>query len=266
MTTRQPMTRYAACLAFLALALGLGAGTARAEFVLVENFEGLQPGSIGGQNGWYASGLSSKVVTLSGQGDNQVLELIVTSGVLRKGLTIPEDETRMLFLRFRFDGHHNYSLGMSHLSAPTEYDDFGPELRRVSAQDRLEIHNGSNYDVLDELTPRTWYNLWALVDNASGTTRAWLHARDGEAATAGDQLAAGAQTVFNFRTFSGGDLVNFYLKAADGSSGRDPLWLDDIHIENVDGSVNLANPVPEPATLSLLALACLPALRRRRRA
>jgi len=261
-TTRQTITRYATCLAFLAL--GLAAGAARAEFILVENFEGLDLGSIGGQNGWYASGLSGHVVTLSGQGDNQLLELTVNTGVLRKGLTIPQGETRMLFLRFRFDGSHNYSLGMSNLSAPTEYDDFGPELRRVTAQDRLEIHNGVNFDVLAELSPLTWYNLWALVDNASGDTQVWMHARDGEAAGAADQLDANGQTVFNFRTPSSGDLINFYLKAADGGSGRDPLWLDDIHIENVDGSANLANPVPEPATLSLLALGGLATMRRKR--
>jgi len=262
MTIRETVTRYAACLAFLAL--GLGAGTAQAGFILVENFEDLDLGSIDGQNGWDASGLGGDVVTLPGQGDNQVLELTVNTGVLRKGLTIPQGETRMLFLRFRFDGSHNYSLGMSHLSAPTEYGDFGPELRRVTAQDRLEIHNGQNYDVLDELDSLTWYNLWALVDNTSGTTQVWLHTRDGEAAEAGDQLDANGQTVFNFRNFSGQDLISFYLKAADGGSGRDPLWLDDIHIENVNGLANLANPVPEPTTLSLLALACLPALRRRR--
>ena len=104
------------------------------------------------------------------------------------------------------------------------------------------------------------------MDNAAGTTQVWLHARDGEGAEAADQLDdADGDTVFKFRTPSNGDLVNFYLKAADGGSGRDPLWLDDIHIENVDGSGNLANPVPEPTALSLLVLACLPALRRRRR-
>ena len=263
MTTRQTMTGYAVCLVFLAL--GLGAGAAQAEFILVENFEGLELDSIDGQNGWDASGLGGDVVTLLGQGDNQVLELTVNTGVLRKGLTIPQGETRMLFLRFRFDGHHNYSLGMSHLLAPTEYGEFGPELRRVSAQDRLEIHNGLNYDLLAEPDPLTWYNLWVLVDNASGASQVWLHSRDGEAAEAGDQLDAGGETVFSFRYFNGLDLLNFYLKAADGGSGRDPLWLDDIHIENVDGSVNLANPVPEPTTLSLLTFGGLAVLRRRRK-
>ncbi len=265
MMTRQTMTGNVACLVLLGLAVGLGAGVAQAEFLVVEDFEGLDLDRIGGQNGWVASGLSGEVVTLPGQGDNQVLELTVDTGVLRKGLTIPTGETRMLFLRFRFDGSHNYSLGMSRLTAPTEYSDFGPELRRVTAQDRLEIHDGSTYETLDELTHLTWYNLWALVDNASGTTQVWMHARDGQAATTGDQLDDDeGDTVFNFRSFvSGNDLVNFYLKASDGGSGPAPLWLDDIYMENVDGSANLTNPVPEPTTAVLLVLACLPALRRR---
>jgi len=265
MMARQTITCNVACLALLGLALGLGSGVAQAEFVVVEDFEGLTLGSIGGQNGWVASGLGGVVVTLPGQGDNQVLKLDVDTGVLRKGLVIPKDQKRMLFLRFRFDGSHNYSLGMSHLSAPDEYSDFGPELRRVTAQDRLEIHDGSTYETLDELTSLTWYNLWALVDNDAGTTQVWMHTRDGQAATTGDQLEDDdGDTVFNFRTFSGNDLVNFYLKASDGGSGSDPLWLDDIYMENVYGSANLGNPVPEPTALSLLVLACLPALRRRR--
>lgn len=265
MTLCKTMTRNIALIVLLGLALGLWAGVAQADFALVEDFEGLDLGGIGGQNGWVASGLSGQVVTLPGQGDNQVLELDVDTGILRKGLTIPEDETRMLFLRFRFDGSHNYSLGMSHLSAPDEYSDFGPELRRVTAQDRLEIHDGSTYESLDELNPLTWYNLWALVDNAAGTTQVWMHSRDGQAATPTDQLDDDeGDTVFSFRTFSGKDLVNFYLKAAEGGSGSDPLWLDDIYMEAVDGWANLTNPVPEPTVLSLLVLACLPVLRRGR--
>ena len=262
MTARQTVTRYAACLALLAL--GLGAGVAQADFIVVEDFESLALGSIDGQNGWDAAGMGGLVTTLPGEPDNQVLELSVNTGVLRKPLMILPGETRMLFLRFRFDGSHNYSVGMSHLSNPSEYDHFGPEIRRVAAMDRLEIHNGVSYSPLAELDSLTWYNLWALVDNASGNTQVWLHTRDGEPATAADQLDDAGQTVFDFRTFTALALRTFYIKAADGGSGYDPLWLDDIYMEGVNGAVNLSNPVPEPTTLTLLALAGMAMLRRKR--
>jgi hypothetical protein len=58
---------------------------------------------------------------------------------------------------------------------------------------------------------------------------------------------------------------HFYLKAADGGSGQDPLWIDDIYIENT-AAMNLATPVPEPAAGWLIATEALVLLRRRRAA
>lgn len=261
------MVRHVACV--VSVVLGLSTGIARGEFLLVEDFEGLDLAPINGQNEWYASSQSSQVVTLPAEGPNQALKVVATPGVLHKGATIPHEETRTLFLRFRFEGHHAYSFGMSHLISPDEISHFGPELRRVSALDRLEIHNGLNYDVLDTLQPATWYNLWALVNNDSDDTQVWLHSRPGEGATPADQLDSGGQTVFNFRTETSIDLVKFYIKTADGGSGGDPLWIDDIYLE-VDHSdtPNLTNPVPEPHALICLAsfaLALVCYLRRRRR-
>jgi len=254
--------RQVACI--VCLALGLATGAARGGFLLVEDFDDLQLGPINGQDGWFVSGLNADVTTLPGEGANQAIEVTVNSGVLHKGATVPQGDTRMLFLRFRFEGQHAYSIGMSHLASPTESSDFGPELRKVSAHDRLEIHNGSTYDFLVNLVPATWYNLWTLIDNDAGNTQVWLHARPGEGATAADQLDSAGQTVFNFRTHTGLDLVTFYIKAADGGSGRDPLWIDDIYLEGTS-AVNLANPVPEPATLALLAIGGAGLLVRHRR-
>ncbi|MBE3095964.1 MAG: PEP-CTERM sorting domain-containing protein [Planctomycetes bacterium] len=251
--------RQVACI--VCVALGLATGAARGEFLLVEDFDDLQLGPINGQDGWSAVSVGSEVVNL---GDNQALEVTVTSGVLHKDALIPQEQTRMLFLRFCFEGQHAYSFGMSYLTSPTQIGDFGPELRKVSAQDRLEIHNGSTYDFLVNLVPATWYNLWALIDNDADNTQVWLHTRPGEGATAADQLDAGGQTMFDFRTDTSGDLVKFYIKAADGGSGRDPLWIDDIYLEGTS-AVNLANPVPEPATLALLAFGGLGVLLRGRR-
>lgn len=250
------MVRHVACVVFVVLRLA--AGIARGEFVLVEDFEGLDLAPISGQNEWYASSQTSQVVTLPDEGPNQALKVTATPGVLHKSATIPHQETRMLFLRFRFEGAHEYSFGMSHLTSPDETKHFGPELRRVSAQDRLEIHNGLNYDELTTLEPATWYNLWALVNNDSDDTQVWLHTRPGEGATPADQLDAAGQTVFNFRTETSTDLVKFYIKAAAGGSGADPFWIDDIYLEAEDNDTpNLTNPVPEPHALICLASAAV---------
>ena len=57
-------------------------------------------------------------------------------------------------------------------------------------------------------------------------------------------------------------------EAAEGGSGNDPLWIDDIYLEDSNGQ-NLANPVPEPQSLAGLAsfalvLVCYLRVRRRR--
>ena len=261
------MVRHAAWVVFVAV--GLTTGVARGEFALVEDFDDLALGPIDGQDGWQAVGLG-EVVTLPGEGPNQSLKVTATPGVLHKGARIPDLKTRTLFLRFRFEGQHAYSFGMSHYDSPTEIGHFAPELRRVTRDDWLEIHNGLNYDRLTTLEPETWYNLWALVNNDSDDTQVWLHSRPGEAATPGDQLHdSGGETVFNFRSETDTDLVKFYIKAADGGSGRDPFWIDDIYLEAEDGDApNLTNPVPEPNSLICLAsfaLALICYLRGRRR-
>ena len=224
------------------LVLIFGVAPAQADYGVVEDFDDLALGSIDGQDGWNISGMGGNVVTLPEDDANQVLEITVDSGVLHKGATIPEGDTRMLFLRFRFNGHHNYSLGMSHLSLPTEFSDFGPELRKASAHDRIEINNGQTYDFLTNVEPLTWYNLWAQIDNDSGNTQVWLHSRPGGGAGAADQLESDGQTVFDFRTDLSRDLVKFYIKAADGGSGQDPLWIDDIYLED-SNALNLTSPV-----------------------
>lgn len=241
MATRNHLDSHLVARSTLPILLVLCISDVRAEFVVLDNFDELVAGPIDGQNDWEVVGLGGEVVTLPTNSTNQALELDVTSGVVRKGAVIPNGDTRMLFMKFSFDGQHTYSFGMSQVFSPAEFVDFGPELRRASALNLLEIHNGQTYDVLAALEPRVWYNVWANIDNDSGNTQVWMHSREGDGALASDQLDADGQIEFDFRSDYNTDLVNFFIKAADGGSGTGLLWIDDIYLENSD-SLNLSNP------------------------
>ena len=100
------------------------------------------------------------------------------------------------------------------------------------------------YDVLETLTPGTWYNIWVLVNNSADTYQVWMNSDPGGDAQAGDQLAnSSAETVFGFRTATAADLINFFIKTGGGDSPVDgQFYLDDIYLEDTDDT-NLSNPL-----------------------
>ena len=231
------------------------AGYAEAVFVLVEDFDALTAGAINGQNGWAAASSTSVVTSDPSDGLNQVLAVTTNSTHLYKNTTIPNDQARTLFLRFRFTGLQNYSFGMSDVLVPDQIGEFESELNMTNSSNDLRINNGGVYDVLALLNTDTWYNVWMFIDNQNDTTEIYLNSTMGAAATAGDKLSNTlSETVFDFRIGGTKDLVNFFIKTGGGDSGNSgPLYIDDIYLESA-GSLNLSNPVPEPATLLLLGL------------
>jgi hypothetical protein len=144
-----------------------------------------------------------------------------------------------------------YSFGLSHLLNPDEFSDFGPELGMAAETagdpgNDFRVANGSTigiYDVLETLTPGTWYNTWVLVDHSADTYQVWMNADPGGDAQASDQMANdAAETVFGFRTATASDLINFFIKTGGGSSPVDGrFYIDDIYLENT-GATNLSNP------------------------
>ena len=107
------------------------------------------------------------------------------------------------------------------------------------------------YDVLETLAPGTWYNIWVLVNNTSDTYEVWMNSDPGGDAQASDQMANdAAETLFGFRTATGNDLINFFIKTGGGNSPVDGrFYIDDIYLEDTD-DINLNNPVsavPIPA-------------------
>jgi hypothetical protein len=250
-----------ACLVFVFI---LGVDFCCASFVTIEDFENLTLGNISGQNGWVAG--SSTVVAIDpADTENQVLKVTAASTLVRKNMLLAQGDAKMMFLRFRFDKQLSASFGLSHLSNPDEYSDFGPELNLTNASTDLRIANSDTlgvYDTIADLQIGSWYNVWVMVDNLNDESGVWLNS-SGDASSSDRLTNDQAGDLFGFRSSGTSDLINFYMKTSSGGSGDfGALYIDDIYIENTSEQ-NLTNPVPEPASLLILTIGGL-LLRRKR--
>ncbi len=241
--------------------------TAQATFQVVEDFENLALGNINGQNGWLATPGSGFVVLDPSDGNNQVMKVITESGNLRKGISIKQGTKRMLFLRFRFEEHCEFSFGLSPVVSPYRHIHFGPELGMASAtaadpNNEFRVANGflphGIYDELKTIAPGTWYNIWILVNNALSTYQVWMNSVYGGKAQATDLLVnSDGESLFRFRTSTNKDLIKFFIKTACGASPIDGhFYLDDIFLEDT-GDINLNNPLPPRVVPPLLMLLLL---------
>ncbi|MBN1844755.1 MAG: hypothetical protein JW810_03660 [Sedimentisphaerales bacterium] len=237
----------------IALVLGLlvvsRAGSARAEFVCVEDFESLAPGNIDDQGDWQAAGDSSSVAADPADPANQVLRVTTESTIVHRPLLIAEGTTRMLFFRFRYASQMNVSFGLSDVAAPDQFGHFEVELSMRNAIPELKINNDGRYDGLISPDPNNWYNVWLRIDNTEDTTEVWFHGEPWVPADAGDSLHnVAGETVFTFRNGGGSsNLVTFYIKTGSGNSENSgPLYIDDIYLEDTD-ALNLDNPTRCPA-------------------
>lgn len=254
----------------VALCANLMTISAYAEFLVVEDFEGLTRSTINGQNDWVATSGSGEVVVDPVDNSNQALKVSTESGRLYKSTNVDQGTRRMLFLRLRYQEHGRFSFGLSHLAAPYEFSDFGPELGMASdtagtPENNFRVANGllstGIYDELTTLAPGTWYNTWILIDTTSNTYQVWMNSIPGGDAQASDQLINSvAENLFGFRTGSTIDLLNFYIKTGGGTSPIDGrFYIDDIFLEDT-GNINLNNPLTKAKnghTLSWLLLLLL---------
>ena len=110
---------------------------------------------------------------------------------------------------------------------------------------RVWDEDGAKYDMLTELAPDTWYNMWVLVDAYRNVYQIWLNDVPGARAFAEDRLRApDGNDTFAFRTGRTSDLITFFVKTSGGSSGENfgPVYFDDIYLEQTD-ALNLNNPL-----------------------
>ncbi len=230
---------FPCALAFAVLAVA--GGSACATSVLIDNFNGLELGPIGGQNGWYASALTSLVAQDPDNLENQVLSVETESTHLIHTTVIPDGEARTLFLRFRYEEQLSISFGLSSNLYPYQFGDFEVELNLTSTRDDLRINDGGTYSELKTLEKEHWYNCWLYVENEANITSVWLHDRPEEGATAADQLSIDGRTEFPFRTSITPDLKTFFIKTGGGDGVAGPLLIDNLCLQN-GGGIDLSYP------------------------
>jgi hypothetical protein len=240
------MTAFRLLLLFASLlVLELGAVPAHAAFVPWAQFDGLATGPIDGQEGWYASSDLSLVTVDPANPGNQVLSIVTESNLLRRALAIPDGERRMVFLRLRVESQLNLSFGLSESVVPTQSDQFDVELSIDNESNQLRVNDGGIYRTLKYLASGGWYNFWIYIDGASDSIQLWVNDLPLRHAIDWDLQDADGLDRFAFRYSRARNLQTFYIKTGGGSGVGGPLYLDDIFVEDVEGVLNLTNPLTD---------------------
>lgn len=220
-----------------------------ADFQLIEDFSLLDLGNISGQDQWYATSGTANVDPDPDFAPNQVMAVSTNSGLVRHPLTVPNGEAHMMFFRLRFAEQQKYSIGLSPMSSPTEFDDYGPEVGMANQSNDFHVWDDEanpNYVELATLNQHTWYNVWVYVDTANDQYQVWVNGDGSYQARTEHLLASGDNDLFDFRASGLSDLANFFIKTGGGGvpgAPAGPVYIDDIYLETNSGALNLRNPL-----------------------
>ncbi len=246
--------------------------TASAAFVLIDDFEtGYTVGAgINGINGWVAAADFKAVVDPAGAG-NTVLQFTQNNQTrdAYKPLPVTIDNTSLgtLFARFRFDSDgRNGNFGLTNVDAPNDFAHYNAQLN-IQPSQSLNARDGGSFEELRPLgsatakagSNATWYSIWLVVDNINDTFRVFIQSDgDTDFTTQTEVFGLGSNgDPLNFRTTTAQAIDRLFLRSATG-----PMYWDDFYIDNT--SLNLGNPIPEPASLMVLAMGAGLILARRR--
>ncbi|USN98300.1 MAG: hypothetical protein H6810_08950 [Phycisphaeraceae bacterium] len=230
-----------------------GAPAENAQFALFDGFEDETIGLIDGQDGWDSSGGENSVVVDPWDPTNQVMYVPSSSSTLHKSmlaehLAVLDGTAKMMFFRMCVAEKQTFSVGVSPMSHPSEYSDFGPEIGMANSAQNLDVRvwddDEGNYENVTNLTADNWYNVWLYVDADQNVYRLWMNNTPGADASPDDLLMdESGDDTFEFRVGDSSSFITFYIKTSGGSSGTNfgPVYFDDIYVELSEG-VNLTNP------------------------
>ncbi len=215
-------------------------GVATAGFLLIDNFQQSTLGNLNGQRGWTAT--LAQVKADPTQAANQVASF---EGAGDAGanlpLVIPQGATATLFFRAYSEADTtlvDWFAGMSDVavSGLGAFGDFEVQIGYSGSQilDTLRVRDGvaAGNVAASEFLPRTWYKIWAVIDNATDTSEVYIQ---GGTFTAQTQVTATdtGSTSFTFRNSGGGpvanDLIRFFVKSGTADLPG-PALLDDIYL------------------------------------
>jgi len=241
---------------FLLAPFGLATISSPAAFVLLEDFNALSPGPIGGQNGWVDSAANGRVVADPADPANQIVVLTNSGANIYRtlgNLTISNNFTGTVHFRMRWPGA-TWSIysGLTDVAAPTPSAaaDYEPHIRcEPGSSQLLKARDAGAYDTLATLQSNVWYQVWMVVNNSRDLFSVYLQ---GGAFSSQIQLTnvADGERWFSFRNTSGDGfntntssvanaLICFNLKTTSSHLGQ--FLVDDIYIDPT--ATNLASPL-----------------------
>ncbi|NLF31788.1 MAG: PEP-CTERM sorting domain-containing protein [Planctomycetes bacterium] len=264
-------------------------GVAGAQVVLFDDFEGYTLGSVSGQGTWQGQANSSWTVSdhehsiVAIEGGNQVLNLSNqkvdgTIDTVYTAAAIPAiASTGTIYLKWKATGVTDCLLVTNDRPAGWWVDDSetsdghsvdpdGQGMANYAEQatlsvlraDQFRAYNTNGYkNVNPVFVADTWYEMWIQIDVAAHASRYYVCEAGGTPEVVLNDVG-GDWWGMRKQTYT--QLSNIKFINGTGTSIQ-TVTIDDVGIDTNGFSLNA---VPEPATMSLLALGGLALIRRRR--
>ena len=247
-----------------AIAVALLSGTAQAQFVLLDDFEGIAPdtaidGTSTATLAW-EGGATHLAVVDSGDASNQVVQVLGENGGQRLRGNFSDPATNIasgavgtVFYRFRTDdatteGEVDTVIGL------TDTPDIGnfnfkagvrlfPRENDVPQPNTFDVRNAGAYESVAGLASLTWYKAWVVADNTSataGTFQVYLQSDDDPAFATQTLVSTASGNTFNFRINGATDILNVYLRTGGSGTLGSEQYYDDFYINS--SAADLTDP------------------------